>query len=58
MPFGKYKGTAIEDIPSDYLLWMAENLGNHEEIQLLADREYSWREKYNEHFYNERRNNG
>lgn len=25
MPFGKYKGEAIEDVPSDYFRWLLEN---------------------------------
>lgn len=25
MPFGKYKGQQIEDIPDDYLRWCLEN---------------------------------
>ena len=24
MPFGKYKGKAIEDVPSDYLKWVLD----------------------------------
>lgn len=26
MPFGKYKGEYLEDIPEDYLQWAYENL--------------------------------
>lgn len=26
MPFGKYKGTALEDIPTDYIQWCLEKL--------------------------------
>ena len=25
MPFGKYKGQPIEDVPDSYLLWLYEN---------------------------------
>ena len=25
MPFGKYKGEDLEDIPVDYLMWLEEN---------------------------------
>jgi len=26
MPFGKHKGEALEDIPTDYLAWLSETL--------------------------------
>jgi len=25
MPWGKYKGTAMEDVPADYLIWCYDN---------------------------------
>ena len=50
MPFGKHKGEEIEDIPSDYLKWVAENIDD-EEIYRAADEEYQWRKDNNEHFY-------
>lgn len=25
MPFGKYKGTPLANVPNDYLLWLYEN---------------------------------
>ena len=25
MPFGKYKGTAMANVPADYLLWLYRN---------------------------------
>jgi len=28
MPFGKYKGTALANIPASYLLWLRENANN------------------------------
>lgn len=29
MPFGKYKGEDLEDLPTSYLLWVAENVGGY-----------------------------
>ena len=29
MPFGKYRGTLIEDIPTDYLEWVVEVIDSH-----------------------------
>lgn len=49
MPFGKYKGKPIVDIPSNYLLWAAENLVQ-EDICQACDKEWQFREKYNAHF--------
>lgn len=42
MPFGKHKGEEIEDLPSSYLKWLAENMDN-EDICLEADEEYQYR---------------
>ena len=42
MPFGEHRGEDIEDIPSDYLRWLAENC-NDEEIAIEADEEYRFR---------------
>lgn len=25
MPFGKYKGKQMQDVPADYLIWLHEN---------------------------------
>lgn len=50
MPFGKFKGTDIEDLPSDYLKWMAENVDD-EDICCAADEEYRFRTDMNEHWY-------
>lgn len=52
MPFGKYKGVAIEDIPSDYLLWLAQNC-NDDLIAIKADEEWQFRENWNAHKYND-----
>jgi uncharacterized protein (DUF3820 family) len=32
MPFGKYKGQRLEDIPTDYLQWAAENVEGRSEL--------------------------
>lgn len=47
MPFGKFKGKEIEEIPSSYLKWGAENIKGP--ISEVMDKEWQWREKYNEH---------
>ncbi len=26
MPYGKYKGRPMEDVPADYLVWLVDNL--------------------------------
>ena len=33
MPFGKYKGEALEDIPIAYLNWLYENVELHGELE-------------------------
>ena len=50
MPWGKHKDKNMEDIPSNYLLWLAENCDN-ERIAEAADEEWQFRERHNEHFY-------
>jgi|SaaInlStandDraft_6_1057023.scaffolds.fasta_scaffold871853_1 hypothetical protein len=54
MPFGKYKGLPIEELPSSYLRWLTNNIDDEERgensIQLNADEEYEFRSKYNTHF--------
>lgn len=37
MPFGKHKGTALEDLPSDYLQWCLENLDDQRNASLLEE---------------------
>lgn len=49
IPFGKHKGKLIVDIPSDYLLWAAENI-DQEDICEACDEEWSFREKFECHF--------
>ncbi len=50
MPYGKFKGKEMEDIPSGYLRWIAENF-NNEDVCEAADKEYQFREKWNSHFW-------
>ncbi len=49
MPFGKHAGKPIVDIPSDYLKWAAENM-DQEDVCQACDKEWSFREKFNNHF--------
>ena len=53
MPYGKFKGQDIEEIPSGYLKWLAENIDErnprNKEICLAADKEWQWREENDEH---------
>ena len=38
MPFGKYKGDAIEDLPKAYIVWCLENIESLDE-QIKAEME-------------------
>jgi hypothetical protein len=49
MPFGTHIGKLIVDIPSDYLLWVAEYV-EQEDICKACDTEWNFREKFNSHF--------
>lgn len=57
MPYGKYKGKSIKDLPSSYLKWIAENwkedTKNNKKICMTADKEWHFRQKYNQHFEEE-----
>jgi uncharacterized protein (DUF3820 family) len=54
MPYGKFKRKPIEEIPSSYLKWIAENVNDEykkdESLCLAADKEYQFREKNGMHF--------
>ena len=52
MPYGKFKGKPFYEIPSGYLKWLAENVGD-ERIAIEADEEYQHREKYGVHWYDD-----
>jgi len=49
MPWGKHKDVDMEDIPSSYLSWLAENCDN-DDICQAADNEYTFRTDHNTHF--------
>lgn len=50
MPWGKFKGWDMEDIPSGYLKWLAENCED-EAVCVAADEEYAWRTDWDKHFW-------
>ena len=50
MPWGAFKGREIEEIPSGYLRWLAENCED-DEIATEADEEYRWRSDTGGHFW-------
>lgn len=35
--FGKHKGTALEDLPTDYMEWCLENLDDQRNAALLEE---------------------
>jgi Putative quorum-sensing-regulated virulence factor len=45
MPWGKHAGKEIEDLPTDYLKWLAENCDD-EDICEAADEEYRYRKDH------------
>jgi len=50
MPFGKYRNKDLEEIPSDYLWWIAENVDDNEELVSEVEDELRWRSNWNKHF--------
>ena len=50
MPFGKFKGKLIEEIPSGYLKWLSENCDD-DDICEAADKEYEWRTRWGKHWW-------
>lgn len=43
MPFGKYKGQDLEDIPDGYLQWVAENVTTHAPLVKEAEAQLTMR---------------
>ena len=50
MPHGQYQGEELEQIPSDYLHWVATDWDD-DTLATAADEEYNERERCGEHFY-------
>ena len=48
MPYGKYKGVDMEEIPSNYLRWVAENFDD-DVVASKADEEWQFRERTGSH---------
>jgi hypothetical protein len=48
----KYRYKRIEELPSKFLLWAAENCQNSK-LAAAADSEWQFREKYNRHLEEE-----
>lgn len=44
MPFGKFRGKEFEDVPTDYLQWIAETFENRPELQKEAEDQLKLRE--------------
>ena len=52
MPWGKFKGKTIEDIPSGYLKWLIDKCESlDDDLIEAADTEYQWRSEWKKHFY-------
>jgi len=49
MPFGKHKGKSFEEIESDYLRWMRDNMED-DRLNKAAKNELSFRDTHNTHF--------
>lgn len=50
LPFGKYEGRSIEEVPSGYLRWLIQTLDD-EEIVEAAENEFRFRTYHSCHFY-------
>jgi len=48
MPYGKFRGCDVDDLPSGYLKWVAENFKD-DIIASKADREWQERERFGTH---------
>ncbi|MGO9372705.1 MAG: putative quorum-sensing-regulated virulence factor [Syntrophobacteraceae bacterium] len=48
--FGKYRGKTIEELPSGYLKWIAENVDD-DDLCEAADAEYQWRSQHGTHIW-------
>jgi hypothetical protein len=53
MPWGRYKGKDMEDMPSSYLRWLSDNCDDNK-IRKEAEDEYNFREKWNTHIWEDK----
>jgi len=57
LPCGKFRGKEIEEIPSSYLMWIAENWSENtpqnKAICMAADEEYRDRTENDSHWYDD-----
>jgi len=37
MPFGKYQGKPMEDVPADYLMWLYDNDKYSEQVKVYIE---------------------
>lgn len=44
MPFGKHRGEELEDLPTHYLLWIAENITDNTALVNEAEEQLTLRE--------------
>jgi len=45
MPFGKHKGELLEEIPSDYLRWVVDNVEGKDWLVDAAQEELDYRDE-------------
>jgi hypothetical protein len=48
MPFGKWQGHALEDVPDGYLIWLRETVDLREPLRSAVYREWSRRFDYDD----------
>ena len=49
IPFGKYCGKKIEELPSSYLKWMMNHMNGNEDLVEAAFDEYEYRSRWGKH---------
>lgn len=42
MPFGKYKGVKLANVPASYLLWIYDNLELHDDLKNYISENYQY----------------
>lgn len=51
LTFGRWKGATIEDCPSCYLRWLAENVDDRGDVVEAAEAELKYRDDHGGHWY-------